>query len=206
MLCHGHRHSYVKTWYLHCLKYVYEKVYTWQELVGSTRDWIWGLSGSETILITTCLCRSFWRKSHIWQKWTWVIYINNVLSIKTILFDILGFWCQLEEIRFVKTLSKRRMFVSSMKISACWLLHRLIKFYKICWEKRPAKPQPNLQTSFYRRDLKNTQPHLKVSHVLLCLWLVPSHLMCLVWTRNRSIAPNANADNMRTASMLLVSW
>jgi len=49
-----------------------------------------------------------------------------------------------------------------MEISACWLLHCLIKFDKICWEKRPAKPLPNLQTSFCRRDLKNTQPHLKL--------------------------------------------
>ena len=75
---------------------------------------------------------------------------------KTILFDILDFWCQLVVIRFVKTLSKRRMFVLSMKISACWLLHRWIKFNKICWEKRPAKTRPNLRTSFCRRDFKNT--------------------------------------------------
>jgi len=95
------------------------------------------------------------------QQWTWVMYIHNVLSIKTILFDILDFWCsrcQLEVIRFVKTLSKRRMFV---KISACWLLHHLIKFNTICWEKRSAKPRPYLRTSFCRRDFKNTQPHLK---------------------------------------------
>ena len=58
--------------------------------------------------------------------------------------------------RFGKTVSKRRMFVSSMKISACWLLHRWIKFNKICWEKRPAKTRP-----IWRRDLKNTHPHLK---------------------------------------------
>jgi len=57
-----------------------------------------------------------------------------------------------------------------MKISACWLLHRLIKFNKICWEKRPAKPRPNLRTSFCRCDLKNAQPHLNLSwHVLLLL-------------------------------------
>jgi len=43
---------------------------------------------------------------------------------------------------------------------ACWLLHRLIKFNRICWEKRPAKTRPNLRTSFCRRNLKNTQPHL----------------------------------------------
>jgi len=92
---------------------------------------------------------------------TWVTYISNVLSNKTILFYILDFWCQLVVIRFVKRLSKRRMFVSSMKISACWLLHRLIKFNKICWENRPAKTRPNLRTSFCRRDLKNTKPHLK---------------------------------------------
>jgi len=52
------------------------------------------------------------------------------------------------------------MFVSFMKISACWLLHCSIKFNKICWEKRPVKPRPNLRTSFCRRDLKNTQPHI----------------------------------------------
>ena len=63
----------------------------------------------------------------------------NVLSNKTILFDILDFWCQLVVIRFVKILSKCCMFVSSMKISACWILHRWIIFNKICWEKRPAK-------------------------------------------------------------------
>jgi len=95
---------------------------------------------------------------------TWVIDINNILSFKTILFDILVFRCQLEEIRFVKTLSKRRMFVSFIKISASWLPHCLLKFNKICWEKRPAKPQPNLRTSFWRRDLKKTQPHLKCSY------------------------------------------
>jgi len=50
-----------------------------------------------------------------------------------------------------------------MKISACWILHRLIKFNKICWEKRPAKTRPNLRTSFCRRELKNTQPHLKIT-------------------------------------------
>ena len=89
--------------------------------------------------------------------------MNNVLSIKTILFVILDFpsQCQLQEIRLVKTLSKLRMHVSFMKISACWLLHHLIKFNKICSEKSPAKPRPNLRTSFCRRDLKNTQPHLK---------------------------------------------
>jgi hypothetical protein len=87
--------------------------------------------------------------------------MHNVFSNKTILFDNLDFWCQLVVIRFVKTLSKRRMFVSSMKISAWWLLHRWIKFNKICWEKRPAKTRPNLRTSFWRRDLKNTQPHVK---------------------------------------------
>ena len=49
------------------------------------------------------------------EKWTWVSYISNVLSNKTIFFDILDFWCQLVVIRFVKTLLKRRMFVSSWK-------------------------------------------------------------------------------------------
>jgi len=35
-----------------------------------------------------------------------------------------------------------------------------------------------------RRILRRS---IKVSHVLLCLWLVPSHLTCLLWTRNRWI-------------------
>jgi len=125
-----------------------------------TQDAIWGPSGSGCTLRTTILYCCW--GSHVPSSWTWVIYHKNVLSIKTILFDILDFWCQLEVIRFVKTLSKRRMFVSFMKISACWLLHRLIKFNKICSEKRPANPRPNLRTSFCRGDLKSTQPHLKV--------------------------------------------
>jgi len=120
-------------------------------------DSIWRNPGVECIVMTTKLLCIFWSRHHFHcHQWTWVTYIHNVLSIKTILFDILDFWCQLEKIRFVKTLSKRRMFVSFMKISACWLLHRLIKFNKICWEKKPAKPRPNLRTSFWRRDLKNT--------------------------------------------------
>jgi len=125
-------------------------------------DSIWRPSGWRSVVVTTELWCISWRRSHFDNHWwTWVIQINNVLSIKTILFDILDFRCQLQEIRLVKTLSKRRMFVSFMKISACWLLHRLFKFNKICWENRPAKPRPNLWTSFCRRDLKNTQPHLK---------------------------------------------
>jgi len=111
-------------------------------------------------MITTWQHCMSWHSFYVLEEWTWVTYISNVLSIKTILFDILDFWCQLVVIRFVKTLSKRRVFVLFMKISACWLLHRLIKFNKICWEKRPAKPRPNLRTSFCRRDLKNTKPHL----------------------------------------------
>jgi len=91
-----------------------------------------------------------------WKREIWVTNMKKVQSNKTILSDILDFWCQLEMIRFVKTLSKRRMFVSFMKISACWLLHRLIKFNKICWEKRPVHPRPNMRTSFCRGDLKNT--------------------------------------------------
>jgi len=77
----------------------------------------------------------FWHSFYVCEDWTWVSYMSNVLLIKTIFFDILDFWCQLVVIRFVKTLSKRRMFVSFIKISACWLLHRLIKFKKIV-EKR----------------------------------------------------------------------
>jgi len=118
----------------------------------------------------------------------WVIYINNVLSNKTILFDILDFWCQLVVIRFVKTLSKRHMCVSSMKISACWLLHRWIIFNKICWEKRPAKSRPNLWTSFCRRDLKNTQPHLKIErHPVRSCWA--QRQFEKIWLRERLPAP-----------------
>ena len=108
-----------------------------------------------------------------------------------ILFDILDFWCQLVVIRFVKTLSKRRMFVSSMKISACWLLHRLIKFNKFCWEKRPAKPRPNLRTSLCRRDLKNTKPHLINGNrgiqswiSKLCFLISWNYKMEVVWSRD----------------------
>jgi len=143
-------------------KKVFEVTYTWQSVIGFSWELIRGPSGSETNVNTSGLFCMFWRSSHVLQLWTWVNYINDVLSIKTILFDILDFWYQLEVIRFVKTLSKRRMFVLSMKISVCWSLHRLIKFNKICWEKRPAKPRPNLRTLFCRRDLKNTEPHLKV--------------------------------------------
>ena len=130
-------------------------------VIGSSRLSIWGPSGSETGVITTWWHCMFWHSFFVVEEWTWVIHMSNVLSIKTILFDILDFWCQLVIIRFVKTLLKRRMFDSFMKISACWLLHRLIKFNKICWEQRPAKPRPNLRTSLCRRELKNTQPHLK---------------------------------------------
>jgi len=133
-----------------------------ESVMGSPWNSTWGPSGSEAIVFTLGLYGIVWCRFHIWYEWTWVIYVNNVLSIKTILFDILDFWCQLEEIQFAKTLSKRRMFVSFMKISACWLLQRLITFNKICWDNRPAKPRPTLRTSFCRRDLKNTQPHLKV--------------------------------------------
>jgi len=116
--------------------------------VDCWREYHWGISHSEMWISFDNVNR------------TCFIYTYDLLSIKTILFDILDFWCQLEEIRFVKRLSKRRMFVSFMKISACWLLHRFIKFNRICWEKRPAKPRPNLRTLFWRRDLKNNQPHL----------------------------------------------
>jgi len=134
-------------------------------VIGFPRVSIWRPSDMESIVMTTELCCIFWSRSNFdCHKGTWVINMKNVLPIKTILFDILDFWCQLEEIRFVKTLSKRRMLVSFMKILACWLLHCLIKFNKICWEKRPAKPRPNLWTSFCRCDLKNSQPHLNVSY------------------------------------------
>jgi len=121
------------------------------------RIWEWHEYHLATLYVLTLFQR------YVFTEWTWVTCISNVLSIKTILFDILDFWCQLVVIWFMKTLSKRRMFVSFMKISACWSLHRLIKLNKICWEKRPAKPRPNLQTSFCRRHLENTQPHLKGS-------------------------------------------
>ena len=160
---------------------------THESVIGSP----WGSipSGSKTNVITTGLYCIFWRRSHILHEWSWVIYINNVLSIKTILFDILDFWCQLVVIRFVKTLSKRRMFVSFMKSSACWLLHRLIK---ICWEKRPAKPRPNQRTSFCRRDLKNTQPHLNNSFFQNRHWEVgcqPRYLMCTINSQRFKLLP-----------------
>jgi len=147
-------HIFVIFWAKHdnCIIQKYVRVCAWlvakaKSVIGSPLDSIWGPSDWEPIVTTELYC-IFWRTSHFdHYSWTWVIYMNNVLSIKTILFDILR--------------SKRRMFVSFMKILACWLLHRLIKFNKICWEKRPAKPRPNLRTSFCRRDLKNTQPHLK---------------------------------------------
>ena len=104
---------------------------------------IWRPADQKSGVVTTELIRMFWCRSDLESRHrTWITYIYDVLSIKTILFDILDFWCQLEEIQFVKTLSKRRMFVSFMKISACRLLHRLIKFNKICWEKRPAHCPP----------------------------------------------------------------
>jgi len=80
-----------------------------------------------------------WQSSCVLREWTCVHYIRNVLSNKTILFDILDFWCQLVVIRFVKTLSKRLMFVSFMKISACWLLHRLIKIQQNLWRKETCQ-------------------------------------------------------------------
>jgi len=145
-----------------------------EHTIRCTQDVSWGPLGSGCNMRTTVLyC---WWSSHVHSSWTWVIYYKNVLSIKTILFDILDFWCQLEVIRFVKTLSKRRMFVPFMKISACWLLHRLIKFNKICWEKRPANPRPNLRTSFCRGDLKNNQPHLKSAPFMVPDLQSPRHL------------------------------
>ena len=141
---------------------------------------------------------SVWNKNEIW-----VTYINNVSSNLTILFDILDFWCQLVVIRLVKTLSKRRMFVSSMKISACWLLHRWIIFNKICWEKRPAKTRPNPRTSFCRRDLKNIQPHLNVIQIY-------PHPTLLAWEGNVFHWFNKNHWHLRLSRwcqlMHLIFW
>jgi len=135
--------------------------------IGSPWHSIWRPAGLSSNVITTEPCRNPDVDPILtFRKWTWIIYIYDVLSIKTILFDILDFWYQLEKIRFVKTLSKHRMFVSFMKILACWLLHRLIKLNKICWEKRPAKLRPNLRTLFWRRNLKNTQPYLNLIKTL----------------------------------------
>jgi len=153
--------------------------------------------------------------------WTCITYIHNKLSIKTILFDIVDFWCQLEVIRFVKTLSKRRMLVLFMKISACWLLHRLIKFNKIWWEKRPAKPWPNLRTSFCRRDLKNTQPHLKWVYSMCSksfleireyrfFWLFfPffSFFLCVCKVSNKAFLPPLSTRLLRlVVAIPLVCW
>ena len=104
--------------------------------IGSPWHSIWRPAGLSSNVITTEPCRNPDVDPILtFRKWTWIIYIYDVLSIKTILFDILDFWYQLEKIRFVKTLSKHRMFVSFMKILACWLLHRLIKLNKFV-EKR----------------------------------------------------------------------
>ena len=99
------------------------KISYWK-FVGSWWESISGCSCSQVDNITTTHALWYDTVSVCNDIEIWVTYINNVLSNKTILFDILDFWCQLVVIRFVKTLSKRRMFISSMKISACWLLHR----------------------------------------------------------------------------------
>jgi len=114
------------------------------------------------VITTELCCNSDVDPILTFEKWTRVIYICDVISIKTIFqtFDV-----NLKRFNLWKTFSKCRMFVSFMKISACWLLHRLIKFNKICWEKRPIKPRPNMRTSFWRCDLKNTQPHLNTNNI-----------------------------------------
>ena len=56
-------------------------------------------------------------------------------------------------------------------VETCWFLQK-VDFNEICWEKRPVKPRPNLRTSFCRRDLKNTQPHLK-------LWFLSGKIVAL---------------------------
>jgi len=142
-LCCCNRNLYACSWFfgqnmtfaspknIFAVDYIHES-----SVIGSPWDSIWWPSGLVSVAVNTelyCIC---WRRSHFeCSWWTWVAYVSNALSIKTILFDISDFWYQPEEIRFVKTLSKRRMFVSFMKISACWLLHRLIKFNKFV-EKR----------------------------------------------------------------------
>jgi len=46
---------------------------------------------------------------------------------------------------------------------------------------------------------------IKVSHVLLFLWLVPSHLTCLLYTRNRWIATSKGMGVYRS-SAALIEW
>ena len=66
-------------------------------------------------MVTTGRNCLFWHSWYVVDECNCFSYISNVLSIKTILFDILDFWCQLVVIWFVKTLSKSYMFVSSIK-------------------------------------------------------------------------------------------
>jgi len=136
----------VKTWYWDYPKINNQKLAE-QNNAEFSRNAIWGPSWPGCNMRTTILY--FQWGSHAYLLWTWVIYLKNVLSIKTILFDILDFWCQLEVIRFVKTLSKRRMFVSFMKILACWLLHRLITLII-----------PGNQKTDFRNSGLNSQPLL----------------------------------------------
>ena len=71
------------------------KIFLTQNIFRSSRELIRGLSESESNVNTNTLyC---WRSSHVCHMWTRGIYLNNVLSIKTILIDILDFWCQLED-------------------------------------------------------------------------------------------------------------
>ena len=63
-------------------------------VISSPYDSIWRPSLLESIVMTTEQCCIFWHRSHFeFHQWTWDVYINKRLSIKTILFDILVFWC-----------------------------------------------------------------------------------------------------------------
>jgi len=72
-------------------------------IFGSSQESTCGPFGFENVRITTWRHCIFWHSFYVLQQWTWVNYISNVSSIKTILFDILDFWCQLVVIRYVKT-------------------------------------------------------------------------------------------------------
>jgi len=95
----------------------------------------------------------------------WVFYTYNLLSIKTILFDILDLWCKIEEIRFVKSFfeTSHVCFIhDNFSVLITTPLDQIQQ--NLLWkETEAAKPRTNLRRSFWRRDLKKTQLHLKLA-------------------------------------------
>ena len=170
-LYHDHRNLWDWSWFFGqnmifalTKKCVREHLYD-KSIIGSPWDSNRGPSESETDLISIGLRFIFWRRSHFCREWTWVLYINYVLSIN-------------DSFRYSKLLMSTcsdSICENTFETSHVRFIHEnfsvlittpLDQIQKKCWEKRPAKPRQNLQTSFCRRDLKNTQPHLKVSQFL----------------------------------------